>query len=164
MNQSLLFAFPVFDITIARYLAARGVHYIGIDLDQLDALQTDRLIAQLREWTSGPLLVGISWDYEKVEIFRSHQTLDEVIYWDKNSSIQISDFKKPNGEVQTVKIGSVAASDSYQAEKTFLHIQDLKDSKIPNDCLGLLFNPGRETQTGIFDFDELDAFFDRLED
>ncbi|MBK7233323.1 MAG: hypothetical protein IPH93_13935 [Saprospiraceae bacterium] len=163
INQALLFAFPVFDITIARYLAARGVDYLGIDLDQLDQLQADRLIAQLREWTSGPLLVGISSDYEKVEIFRSYQSLDEVLFWDKNSTISIPDLKTPQAVKISARISPSLPTDLDQAAKTILNIQNLQNFKLTQSCLGYLFNPGRETQTGIFDFDELEAFLDGLE-
>ena len=163
INQVLLFAFPVFDITIARYLAARGLDYLAVDLDQLDQLQADRLIAQLREWTSGPLLVGISNDYEKVEIFRSYQSLDEVLFWDKNSTISIPDLITPQGSKLSARISSQLPADLDQAAKTILNIQDLQNFKLTQSCLGYVFNPGRETQTGIFDFDELDVFLDQFE-
>lgn len=163
IRQAMLFAFPVFDITIARYLAARGVDYIAIDLDQLDQLQADRLIAQLREWTSGPLVVGISSDYEKVEIFRSYQSLDEVLFWDKNSTATIPNLKTPTGAILSIRISTELSLDLEQAAKTLLIIQDLQNFKLPQSCLGYVFNPGRETETGIFDFDELEAFLEILE-
>ena len=59
-TRPILFASPVKDLTIARYLAAIEVDYIGIDLDQSDLKKLQAFINQLIEWIEGPKLIGVT--------------------------------------------------------------------------------------------------------
>jgi hypothetical protein len=158
MIANLLFAFPVSDITVARYLSARGVHYLGIDLDNLDQLSAERLIAQLREWTSGPLIAGVSRDYEKCEVFRSFHILDQVLFWDKESDSIISGFVLPDAGIRQIRIRKMnpelIGEDFLKPVTAELLIGDQR--------AGYLFHPGSESETGIFDYETMDDFLDRV--
>ena len=70
MQKKVILAFPVQDLTIARYLASAEVDFIGINLDHIEASQRD-------------LLAGyISTNDEKLVI----HILDEIIEFKKFDS------------------------------------------------------------------------------
>jgi hypothetical protein len=154
----LLIAFPVSDITVARYLSARGVPYLGIDLDKLDQLAADRLIAQLREWTSGPLLVGVSGDYEKCEVFRSLGTLDQILYWDKSSDCLWTSFVLPAGDSKTLKIRMAGMRLGAKENRSPVVAELMEGERLA----GFIFRPGTESETGIYDYDAMDDFLDSV--
>ena len=47
--KKLLIAFPVSDLTIARYLAACEIDFLALDLDSMNQLEANKLVNQLRE-------------------------------------------------------------------------------------------------------------------
>ena len=62
--KKLLIAFPVSDLTIARYLAAREIDFLALDLDSMNQLEANKLVNQLREWTEGPGIIVVTVDEE----------------------------------------------------------------------------------------------------
>ncbi|MBK9993793.1 MAG: hypothetical protein IPP01_07380 [Saprospiraceae bacterium] len=62
MQKKVILAFPVQDLTIARYLASAEVDFIGINLDHFEASQRQNLLQDIKSWIFGPQLIGYSKD------------------------------------------------------------------------------------------------------
>ena len=62
MQKKVILAFPVQDLTIARYLASAEVDFIGINLDHIEASQRQNLLQNIKSWIFGPQLIGYSKD------------------------------------------------------------------------------------------------------
>ena len=62
MQKKVILAFPVQDLTIARYLASAEVDFIGINLDHIEASQRQNLLQDIKSWIFGPQLIGYSKD------------------------------------------------------------------------------------------------------
>ncbi len=62
MQKKVILAFPIQDLTIARYLASAEVDFIGINLDHIEASQRQNLLQDIKSWIFGPQLIGYSKD------------------------------------------------------------------------------------------------------
>lgn len=162
----LLFASPVKDLTIARYLAAVQVDFIGVDLDEADPTKLNTLLKQLQEWIEGPKLIGVSafpiqafqldyglhGFYADVDLsgFRMECRIHSLEYY-TNQKPQNIDFILIN-----------------QAEQAILQIPCMLRSSIKQipetnpSIAGYLFAPGIEDKTGLFDFEEMDTWIETL--
>ena len=67
MQKKVILAFPVQDLTIARYLASAEVDFIGINLDHIEASQRQNLLQDIKSWIFGPQLIGYSKDESIVQ-------------------------------------------------------------------------------------------------
>ncbi|MFZ1381126.1 MAG: hypothetical protein WAS56_15765 [Saprospiraceae bacterium] len=67
MQKKVILAFPVQDLTIARYLASAEVDFIGINLDHFEASQRQNLLQDIKSWIFGPQLIGYSKDESIVQ-------------------------------------------------------------------------------------------------
>lgn len=157
------FAFPVTDITIARYLAAKGMDYIGIPLEE--TLKTSAFIHQLKEWVEGPLLIGLYPNQEQYLAYKD--ILDGFYFLDEYRS------ETPHSFFDSAIVQNTLGSDQFYLERENDRLKspchsfklcaldqnpgDFKDFK------GLAFNPGHEFRTGLFDFEALDCFLDKLD-
>lgn len=162
-KKYLSFAFPVTDITIARYLAAKELDYIGIPLEEYS--KTSAFINQLKEWVEGPLLIGLYPDEEQYITFK--EILDGFYFLDENhleakhsffdnslSHKLVSDSQYFLGRDNEIL---KSPEDSFKFCELDQNPTDFKDYR------GVAFHPGHEFQTGLFDFDALDCFFDKLD-
>jgi len=165
-TRPILFASPVKDLTIARYLAAIEVDYIGIDLDQSDLKKLQAFINQLIEWIEGPKLIGVTaypLQMQHLELglhgFYADSDLSILNDQIRMHSLNYYNKYKPN------KIDYILLN---QNETSISQIPCLLQSSIkqypkPNEFIsGYLFSPGNEDKTGLFDFDELDAWIEQV--
>lgn len=136
MKKFTLIAFPVQDITVARYLAARGIDVLGVDLDRHSTAEIETLVAQLRSWTSGPDIIGFSRDPEKLEFFKSMGQWFDGFYLNDPEELGESGIDK-------LDLNLLAAQLHHGAS--------------------YIFDPGQEQETGVFDFEKLDEVLDEIE-
>lgn len=163
-----VFAYPVRDLTIGRYLAAREVDFIGIELDAEQSGKTQQLIGQFREWLEGPKLIGICKHPEDRTVF---ENLDgychawESIFYEGSSTIDdTGNSESPNKDSVLYHINNVVALPLSDEQNVFLE-SDLHEHPPVHDAIcGFVIHPGSESQTGIFDFELLDGWLDRLEE
>lgn len=136
MKKFTLIAFPVEDITVGRYLAARGIDVLGVDLDQHTEMEIMHLVGQLKTWTSGPVIAGFSRDPEKLERYKSNGSLEALYHNNKDElNAQGIQFLDSNSKIPELKEGG-----------------------------NYIFFPGKEEETGLSNFDSMDAFLDSLEE
>ncbi len=59
MLKTTVFAGHITNLTDARYFAARGAQYLSFDLDEeMDTFISPQQLAAIKEWVSGPKIVG----------------------------------------------------------------------------------------------------------
>ncbi|HRG34390.1 MAG: hypothetical protein WBP33_16985 [Saprospiraceae bacterium] len=166
--KKLLIAYPVSDLTIARYLAAREIDFLALDLDSMDQLEANRLINQLRDWTEGPGIIGFTADEEKKGVFEFLRILDSVLLM--NQPLNLYAGMIPNLTDHTLSsvhlltdltlLKSIQESDLKQTLATV----SIDEENYPEQVLGWIFHPGKEITTGIYDFYLLEEFLDRLQE
>ncbi|MBK7302237.1 MAG: hypothetical protein IPI90_03090 [Saprospiraceae bacterium] len=166
--KKLLIAFPVSDLTIARYLAAREIDFLALDLDSMNQLEANKLVNQLREWTEGPGIIGVTVDEEKKAVYEFLQIFDGLL-------LNCEPFNLNAGSIPKIEDGSKMSvhfltNDSLlnrieekELPQTLVTVSNGQDS-FPEKALGWIFNPGKEEHTGIYDFDQLEEFLDKLQD
>lgn len=163
--KKIIIAYPVQDLTVARYLAARNLDYIGIDLDSRDVVQNEYFINQLRNWIEGPKLIGFTEHLGTLHN-QSYSILDDIFIKPSflisgPNQIDLVDheenpfiFRKTKEQFDQLsdvqkKVAIVLVKDAY-------HLHEI------NGNLGWMVDPGHEEITGICDFDALDALLDDL--
>lgn len=165
-HKHIIFANPVRDLSIARYLAAMEVDYLGIDLDQADAQKTKLLIHQLQEWIYGPKLIGVS--ATPPGDLCTQFPMDGYFI---DADIPLAD------DVIVFRTKSFVAQHS-ECRADFIILQDLNyiglfDNAIlsttinediqKHDALhGYMISPGSEEKTGLYDFEKLEEWFEKL--
>ncbi|MBK9220575.1 MAG: hypothetical protein IPO16_00440 [Saprospiraceae bacterium] len=167
MKKPILFAYPVNDLTIARYLAAKEVDFIGINLDDPDEKAIRSRITQFREWIEGPQLIGVSATPQQATLSDYKLDgfyLDEVFELPSDCIVFRSEqflIRNPQSQFQYVIIEKSNASfESMQCIlKTDINTNPVLDSTIK----GFLFAPGNEEKTGLYDFEKLEEWFEKIE-
>ncbi|MEI2696359.1 MAG: hypothetical protein WBO44_11545 [Saprospiraceae bacterium] len=167
-NRPLLFASPVKDLTIARYLAAVEVDFIGIDLDEADPKKLNTLIKQLNEWIEGPKLIGVSafplqlqhldfglhgfYADSDLSSLQEHIRMQGFDYYQKYKPKNI-DYLLINHPEQSIE------------QIPCLLRSSLKQIPEANELIsGYFFSPGSEDKTGVFDFDELNTWIEKVQE
>ncbi|HEX5626255.1 MAG TPA: hypothetical protein VFX48_09580 [Saprospiraceae bacterium] len=167
LKRPVVFAYPVKDLTLARYLAAKETDLIGLDLDDPDEQKTMRLLAQMREWIEGPKLIGVS----------ARPGPELLNRFPVDGYFMDADLPLPEGSIHLVSLSYARANDECQAhyvivddgkglDPSHLHLlrTDIRAKPLSGDGItGFLIDPGREEKTGLFDFDKLDDWFEQLE-
>ncbi len=166
-KKSLVFANPVNDLTIARYLAAMEVNFLGIDLDQADYKKTQLLIHQIREWVSGPKLIGVSAMPSK-DIVSSYPLDGYYIDADFNFEDHLilfrsKSFMDSNPQCKTDYTICSNATQAVLNQNSILNTSLNTDLFYNESIAGFMISPGKEEKTGIYDFEKLDEWFEKLE-
>lgn len=166
-NKSyLVFALRVVDLSVARYLAAKGTDYIGIPVDPENFKRTQHTILQFKEWLEGPKLIGIC---ERTNTQMELEYLDGYYHPDcglfYHGKLDQGLLKSGKPELSHDHIFQIfenppASSTPFPA---FLTLDLRDDPRNHRAFRGFAIQPGFETQTGIFDFEALDTWFDQLE-
>ncbi len=163
--KKIIIAYPVQDLTVARYLAAREMDYIGIDLDSRDVVQNEYFINQLRNWVEGPKLIGFTEHLQTLHN-PTYSILDDVFIKPSflrsgpNQFDLLDDEKNP-----FIFTNTKEQFDQLSAEQKKVTIVLINDGYQPHEIIGnhgWMVNPGHEEITGICDFDLLDALLDGL--
>lgn len=162
MTKAVLFAYPVNDLTIARYLAAKEIDFIGIDLDPSDEKTVINRVNEFREWIEGPKLIGVSVNPKSSII----NALDLDGYF-INGLIEF-----PNNRLRFYSIPSLIQGGDYYiinnpeeaVEPLNYLLKTTVNSSISpaKNIKGYLFNPGSEEKIGIYDFDLLDEWLELI--
>lgn len=160
-----VFAYPVSDLTIARYLAAKGVDYIGILVPESGAEEALRLIHLFREWLEGPEIIAVCNGQHELCI-----TLHDQVsgYYFLNgltkpySGFCFLPYSSQNEEPGPERICKPSEVSDLPATRWIeLEVED--DPVQFKDFKGFVLHPGKESKTGWFDFEALDLWFERLE-
>lgn len=162
-NKPIVFANPVRDLTLARYLAAMEVDFFGIDLDEPDERKTKTLIHQIREWVAGPKLIGVSAMPAK-NISKNYSLDGYYIDYEIESINNLIIFqslhyfsKHPNSNPTYIIIEN--ADDCTNTQKCILKTNIYEEPIITSSLLGFMISPGKEEKVGIYDFEKLDDWF-----
>lgn len=167
MNKPILFANPVRDLTIARYLAAMEVDYIGIDLDFADIHKTKALILQIKEWISGPKLIGVSaappQDVFELYPLDGYFINDALLFPDESVLIQSRHYflNHPSSNPDYIVIDHVG--DRIENRKCILKTDTNEIAESSITISGFMFSPGREDKIGLYDFEKLDEWFELIQ-
>lgn len=161
-----MFAAPVKDLTLARYLSAMEVDFIGIDIDEMDPQNIQHFINQIKDWIEGPKLIGVC---KSEFLLKEYQTVFDGFYL-QSVSIQ--------PQVSLLFLNTDAIRNNPLLISNYFIAEDIADCSTLDNCIlktgiddnpiandkltGYLFDPGQETQTGIFDFDKLDSWLEKL--
>ncbi|MBK9109360.1 MAG: hypothetical protein IPM92_13575 [Saprospiraceae bacterium] len=161
-----VFAFPVEDLSIARYLAAREADYIGIPIDAENLQKSQTLIFQLREWLAGPKLIGIlntAFNVSGLEALDGYYHTEQLVFYLGQAELNpLNSGETPFLENKYFHILDKQGH-SMEVQNAFLEM-DLSDAPTRNNkYIGFVIHPGFERQTGICDFDLLDQWFDKLD-
>jgi hypothetical protein len=161
--KSVVFANPVKDLTIARYLAAMDVEFFGIDLDDPDERKIKMLIHQIREWVEGPKLIGVSAMPPKniAELF----PLDGY-YLDVQMEFSVGTFifqshhfylnnPHSNHSYIIVENHNEILENQNCLLKSSIYEEPVQDVQLA----GYMINPGKEVKVGLYDFEKLDDWF-----
>lgn len=161
--KPIVFANPVNDLTMARYLAAMDVDFFGIDLDEPDERKIKMLIHQIREWVEGPKLIGVSSRPSKKMI--EEYSLDGY-YMDFEIELR-SDLilfqsnhyhsEHPNSNPTYIIIEN--AIDCHNIQKCILKTSIYEKPVMYSDLSGFMISPGKEEKIGLYDFEKLDEWF-----
>ena len=163
-----LFAYPVQDLTIARNLAAMQVDFIGIDLDQSDSKKLQSLIKEFLAWIEGPKLIGVSafplqlqhldfglhgfYADSDLSSLQEHIRMQGFDYYQKYKPKNI-DYLLINHPEQSIELIPCLLRSS------------LKQIPEANELIsGYFFSPGSEDKTGVFDFDELNTWIEKVQE
>lgn len=162
----LLFASPVKDLTIARYLAAVHVDFIGIDLDETDPKKLNSLIIQFQEWIEGPKLIGVTAfpvQQHHLELglhgFYADSDLSGFNLECRMHSLEYYKNQKPE------RIDFILINQIEQAIQNIPCLLKSSIQQIPESnplVVGYYFSPGIEEKTGLFDFEEMDLWIEKL--
>ncbi len=167
-KRPIIFASPVNDLTIARYLSAMHTDYLGINLDHPDEQALKKLILQFKEWVEGPQLIGIS--ALPIPSFQLEYDLDGY-YSDSDLSFITDKLKFHSASYLKNHPKSVCdfmiAPGIEQCSETIpsllkVNLNELQDLVFP--AVGFLIQPGTELKPGLYDFDELDRWFEKWEE
>lgn len=171
MNQKTniqVLAYPVTDLTIARYLAAKSVNFIGIPVDPNHPDESFRLIQTFKEWLEGPQLIAVCYAAEEVcnalwpavdgfMLPYEHQTcFNGICFQPTRDHALHAVVDKPVWRCSL-------AGEPGEGPSTFIEMDLEEDPSQFPTCTGFVIHPGRESKTGIFDFDLLERWFERLE-
>ncbi len=157
--KKILLAYPVSDITIARYCAAMNVDYLIINLDARDYDKNSELINQVQEWVEGPEIILCSEDENKLQVFYSTTGLKTLLIYEIiHGQFQLDFGQKTIQLVENNNVTSESVS-----KKTFFIDDTLKIDEIIN-ADAYLIQMGKEDKVGIYDFDRLDAIFEKIEE
>lgn len=163
--KKIIMAYPVQDLTVARYLAAREIDYIGIDLDSRDVVQNEYFINQLRNWVEGPKLIGFTEHLDTMHNL-TYSILDDVFIKPSFLRSGLNQFDLlDDEEIPFIFTNNKEQFDQLSAEQKQVTIVLVSDGYHPREIIGnqgWLVDPGHEEITGICDFDALDALLDGL--
>ena len=99
MQNISILAFPVQDLTVARYLAAANIDFIAIDLNRIQNMLSETFLSDIRNWIEGPQLIGYGQEADLDHFIRLN-LLDGKISDISSTTIQIQlkdqilDFEK----------------------------------------------------------------------
>lgn len=161
-----VFAYPVEDLSIARYLAARETDYIGIPIVSDHLQKTQNLIFQFKEWLEGPKLIGIidtAYKDPGLDALDGYCHTEQQVFYLGPADKSV--FNSEKHSFSAGKFYNIFDKQNHPIElsRAFLEM-DLSEAPINKfNCFGYVIHPGFESQTGICDFDLLDQWFDQLE-
>ena len=99
MQKISILAFPVQDLTVARYLAAANIDFIAIDLNRIKNMLSETFLSDIRNWIEGPQLIGYGLEFD-LDHYIQLNLLDGKICDISSNTIQIQlkdqilDFEK----------------------------------------------------------------------
>jgi hypothetical protein len=99
MQNISILAFPVQDLTVARYLAAANIDFIAIDLNRIQNMLSETFLSDIRNWIEGPQLIGYGLESD-LDHYIQLNLLDGKICDISSTTIQIQlkdqilDFEK----------------------------------------------------------------------
>lgn len=165
-RNPIVFANPVSDLTLARYLAAMEVDYFGIDLSEPDELKISMLIQQIKQWVEGPQLIGVQGTEAKnnSELFSlDGYYVDFKMELPKDSIVFESQqffINNPNSNPDYVIIESPTFN--LPDRECILKVSIYNDPFKQGDFSGYMISPEKEEKIGLYDFETLDAWFEKL--
>lgn len=167
-TSKIVFANPVRDLTMARYLAAMGVDFMGIDLDSMDLQRTKAFIHQIKEWVYGPRLIGVSaaavsnlhelYALDGYFVDSEMQFPDEILIFHSHHFFIQHPGTKPSYIIIQQPMDNLNETPPCILQ-TVVHSGPEKNKHV----VGYMIYPGAESKIGINDFDELDSWFERKE-
>jgi hypothetical protein len=164
--KPLVFAYPVLDLTLSRYLAAMEVEFLGIDLDSPDRQKTKLLIHQFREWVSGPKLIGVSAMPSKemtLQFPLDGYYIDADLDLDNHVILfRSKSFVDSNPQCKTDYTIIPKHTDAGPYPNSILNTDLDSDFQLHESIIGYMITPGNEEKTGIYNFEKLDEWFERL--
>jgi hypothetical protein len=162
----VIFAHPVRDLTMARYLAAMEVDYFGIDLDDEDIQKTKTRIQQIRDWVEGPKLIGVSATPSKNidELFsldgyyldiEMELPNDAIIFHSQNYFLNNKDSQADYIIIDNLQ-------DCIDNQKCILKTSIYDKLNLHTNASGFMISPGGEEKIGLYDFEKLDDWFGEI--
>lgn len=165
-SKPIVFANPVRDLTLARYLAAMEVDFFGIDLDDPDERKTKTLIHQIREWVEGPKLIGVSSmpSQNIKELFpMDGYYLDIDFEMPQNSIVFQSQQFYLNNPGMSPSFVIINDPQDFIANKNCILMTDFHSNPINHSNIsGYMISPSKEDKIGLYDFEKLDKWFEEL--
>ncbi len=165
----MILATPVYDLTVARYLAAREVDFIGISLDlsrYARPMQLSAFVNQLKEWIEGPRLIGVLSKSVLIESYFNEFDgfySPELIETSSEKIIFSDGLKQENSTVDFHYLVYPSTGAVRNKENAFIEVSLEENPSAYFDFAGIIINPGQESQTGMCDFDALDSWFDHFD-
>ncbi|HRI00351.1 MAG TPA: hypothetical protein PK006_04790 [Saprospiraceae bacterium] len=142
-----IIAYPIQDLTIARYLASQEVYAFCVNLDQRDQDQNLQFISQIRLWTTGPKILVYSAQLEKCQSFISDQLAYGYIFPAEPS------FQSINIDGET----------EFLSSNNSILVKDWNNILISSELQYIIIQITGEQTVGIYDFDELDQLFENIQ-
>lgn len=144
-HRYYLMAYPVSDLTVARYLSAMGVDFLGVDADSFSAEKLEALLNTLSAWLAGPEIV----------LFGSSEHPPAYL------ADRFKYFEKPAGEIPDLTVHQSSLQIAKLSQNIFKEVM-LDPLKLPESCMGYFFHPGTENAPGIYDSELTDRFFEAI--
>ncbi len=162
--KPVVLAGPVYDITIGRYLAARGTDFILVSGGMQDILGP-----LLKEWVQGPKLIA---SLAGGESHRLHETIDgycgQSVLPYADDKLFFADLRRGHwderarGRADWFVVSSWLEIEQWNLmpEKCLLEYKE--GIKWMGPVAGFIIQTGKETESGAADFEELDKFFEAI--
>jgi hypothetical protein len=186
-----LFAFPLGNLTDARYFSAQGVAWVGFSFDPLDAdYCAPEQAAAIKGWLHGPRCAGYfrHQDADNIAGIAGFASLDALVLDIDDAGLAAAApvlpvFFRVKGEESDAQLSGLpsgtlgllcpAGLSPAQLQRLEgyapLWIEGLRDAEAAQAQLehyrpqGLVLSGGKEWQTGVKPFEDLDALFEELE-
>ncbi len=155
MSRIPILAYPIKDLTIARYLAAKEIEYFGIDFYFKLETEMEELVKSWKEWVEGPIFIGFGADKTLLEKFRKDQLIAGYVI--------DNHFFSDQAELNKIFEERVFYFENdIDGDKLIGSITRKNDVNFSTKEKLWIINPGLEKKTGIYNFDELDELLETM--
>lgn len=172
-KKPLVFAYPVSDITMGRYLAAKGADFIGIDFSVNKKEESISLMNVLQAWIVGPAFIAVLED-TRIDYMPNEMhgfVLKEIgidipgkiFIWKPKAN---DEYKIPTDTAKYILCEElpIPLHPFLPLEKILLKHSMTKPLTVNPHLAGYWIDPGGEHETGVANFERLEKFFDTIED